>query len=872
MRIHDRAIGLPIFLAGLGIVGSALPGLAQVTPDGSLATPTQVTPLANGALFIDRGTPRGTTLFHSFDRFSVGPTESVIFGSGSLYRTIVGRVTGGGQSLLDGTISVQGGANLLLINPAGIRLGDQVRFNMTGGLVLSTAQSARFADGTEFGTTIASGAPALTVAVLPGLQWGTIAPTSTIEAVENLAFPGDLSLVAGRIAVGGFATTGGNLELRSVGDITIAGLDGPNNGLRAASTTIDAGGDLRVTGYINLRQDSLGRAGDVRIGQQIAPRSVTVGGISTRNFNGDGGSIAVTTTGQFRTTGAFGRADGQTLPLVDQPIQPGDRVAIATQARGNGGGITITAGSIVTSAAVLSDSFGTGQAGPIALTSRGALSVQGVIDAGAVNGDGGAVSLVSDGDLLAGDIKTQGRSSGAISLRSGQTLSLLGPISTEALDGSGAVSLTGKTIDLRQTQVTTAGRRGGQVTVTGDRLLLDQSRIVTTAFGDDLARFGDVRLAVGELRAIGPLAAGLTPGAAVGVTTQDLGNNARGGNISLTADRITLTGASLTALNGGAIEIATQQLDLTNGGILLRSGNPAVRAGDLRIEADRIGLNQGLLEASGAAGDGANLRVTARSLSMAGGSSLLASAGYGGGIGSAQTIGSGAGGNLILDLGELTALANDNNDLISRATNPGTGLGGDRGQTKVKGDLLTNFELRSDADLVALFGNGDGLNFRKLGSNDVQGVKPKPPVDGPIEPPIDPPIEPPSEPPIEPPIEPIEPDEPPVDPGIDPVPGLSSLRFIDRPIATIAYGQGCDAGRYWADRLTGDGAPLPGLGAMAVAEGIVGAVESQGGLEEAGAVTIDGLGRPVLVAANRSLAGRGVSQGFRVDCESMVRP
>jgi filamentous hemagglutinin family protein len=842
----NRVVGV-----GLLAVGWGLPGLAQVVPDGTAAT--LVTTQANGTQLIGGGTARGTTLFHSFDRFSVGAAESVLFGSGNLYRTIVGRVTGGNQSRLDGTIGVEGSANLLLINPAGMTLGRDVRFNMTGSLLLSTA-TAKFADGTEFG--VGTAVPALTVAVLPGIQWGPIAPTSTIAAtgnIEKIDFPGDLSLVAGKIDVAGYAILDrGQLTLRALGDITIAGVDGSDNGLRATTLTIDAGGDLRVAGYVNLRRNILGSAGSVTIGETIAPRSVTVRGISTRNFNGDGGAISVTTTGEFRTTGAFSRSDGNTLSLLNQVIQPGDRVSVASEAQGKGGAIAIKAGSIVTSAAVISDSLGSGTGGAIVLTSAGALSVQGVIDAGASangGGDGGSVTLVSGGDLLAGTIKTQGRSSGDIQLTAARTLSLLGPISTEALEVSGAVNLTGQSIELRQTQVTTAGRRGGSVTVTGN-LLLDGSRIVTTAFGDDLARFGDVRV-TGDLVAIGPLGASLNPATPVGITTRDLGNSARGGNLTVSGNQLSLTGASLTALNGGAIEIATQALAVTNGGIYQRSGNTAVTAGDLRIGADRVQLNQGAIEVSGASGDGANLRLTARSLSMAGGSSLLASAGYGGGIGSAQTLGAGLGGNLFLDLGELTATANGNNDLISRATNPGTS----RGQTQVKTELLRDFALRSDASLQVDFGNSDGLNFRQLASNDVRGIPTKPPVGGPIEPPINPPIEPPIDPPVIPPV-------------IPPV-VATTARYSDRPVTTIAYDRGCDAARHWADRTGREAAPLPNLGAIATGLAAVddSVGERTGLVREASGATIDAQGRTVLMPGLGGL--QQAARRFRVNCEPL---
>jgi hypothetical protein len=392
----------------------------------------------------------------------------------------------------------------------------------------------------------------------------------------------------------------------------------------------------------------------------------------------------------------------------------------------------------------------------------------------------------------------------AVSLVSGGDL-LVGTIETQGRS-SGDISLTaGQTLSLLGPISTEAREGSGAVTLTGQSIELRQTQVMTAG----------------------------RRGGAVTVT----------GNLLLDGSRI-----MTNTLTGGTIEIAAPDLVVTNGGIYQRSGGPA---GDLRIVADRVSLDQGAIEVSGAGGDGANLRLTARSLTMTGGSSLLASAGYAGGIGSAQILGTGFGGNVFLDLETLTATANGNNDLISRATNPGA----DRGQTLVRSDaLLRDFQGRSDASLVADFGNSDGLNFRRLASNDVRGIPPKPPVGGPVDPPVvDPPV-------IAPPV---------IDPPVIPSAVQPKVSYSDRPITTIAADRGCDPARHWADRTGLEPAPLPNLGAIAIGSAAVVTTDPQTGLvREASTVIINDQGRYVLTPGLGGI--QQAARQFRVRCEPLA--
>ncbi|MEW6493303.1 MAG: CHAT domain-containing protein [Cyanobacteriota bacterium] len=130
-----------------GILGT-LPVLAvPIVSDGT--TGTVVTPNGN-RLDITGGTfsENGTNLFHSFQKLGLNSGETANFISNPAIQNILGRVTGGDASIIQGLIQVTGGnSNLFLMNPAGIIFGSDARLNVPASFTATTATGIGLGNG-----------------------------------------------------------------------------------------------------------------------------------------------------------------------------------------------------------------------------------------------------------------------------------------------------------------------------------------------------------------------------------------------------------------------------------------------------------------------------------------------------------------------------------------------------------------------------------------------------------------------------------------------------------------------------------------------------------------------------------------------------
>jgi len=131
----------------LAIIFGLLPTIAKAqltaAPDGtntSVTTNGNSIDITGGSLSND-----SANLFHSFSEFNVDINQTANFISQPSIQNILGRVTGGNASLINGLIRVSGGnSNLYLMNPAGIIFGRNASLNVPASFTATTATKITF--------------------------------------------------------------------------------------------------------------------------------------------------------------------------------------------------------------------------------------------------------------------------------------------------------------------------------------------------------------------------------------------------------------------------------------------------------------------------------------------------------------------------------------------------------------------------------------------------------------------------------------------------------------------------------------------------------------------------------------------------------
>lgn len=220
-RIPMRA--RPILLVALLVCD---PVRADVVLDGTLG-PAGALSGPDFNVTAELGRQAGPNLFHSFGRFDVGVSESVTFSGPQSVERIIARINSGQASTIDGLLQNDiAGADLFLINPAGLRFGRESRLNLDGSLYVSSADYLSFDDGVRF--TAGEGATSTFSTAAPrafgflGGEAGTVNLSSaTLDNDDFFGVPGlavpfgeELLVVGGRIEVAaGLIARDGRLRL-----------------------------------------------------------------------------------------------------------------------------------------------------------------------------------------------------------------------------------------------------------------------------------------------------------------------------------------------------------------------------------------------------------------------------------------------------------------------------------------------------------------------------------------------------------------------------------------------------------------------------------------------------------------------------------
>jgi len=134
---------LSLLILLLAIV-AATPTKSQTITPANDGTGTTVNQNGN-QLNIQGSTRNGGNLFHSFDQFNVNSGQTANFLTTPDTTNILGRITGGNASYINGLIQVIGSnSNLFLINPAGIIFGPNATLNIPASFSVTTATGIGF--------------------------------------------------------------------------------------------------------------------------------------------------------------------------------------------------------------------------------------------------------------------------------------------------------------------------------------------------------------------------------------------------------------------------------------------------------------------------------------------------------------------------------------------------------------------------------------------------------------------------------------------------------------------------------------------------------------------------------------------------------
>ncbi|MBW2232393.1 MAG: filamentous hemagglutinin N-terminal domain-containing protein [Deltaproteobacteria bacterium] len=567
--------------AAIGLLAAALPARAQVVRDDFLGAGTIGSGLDSDGQFADyvitetHGALEGGNLFYSFGNFDVGNREVATFTLTQPISidNIISRVTSGSPSNIDGTIrttSDLAGANVFLLNPAGISFGENAHLDVQGSFHASTADLLRFKEGPDFDAFDKTSTPLLNPANPSAFGFTRPDPGSiSISRSQDLGvLPGEtLSLIGGY-----------DSALPSLGGVTIISTAGFGENILAPDATVQIaaarpGIDIPLV-LSDLDVDALGpgELGNVVLQNfaQVdvstpflasAPRAGTVV-IRAEQFVMANNALVNARNGS--TSDARGPID--IAVSGDIAIGTGSQITTWSQGAGSSGDVLLRARTVSASGNSELSSFttGTGEAGAIRIDADDVAIEGGLLQSTSFgSGRGGAIEIdaasvdLSGGGRVTSEAWSDG-DGGAIDVRA-QSLQ----ISNAMYDPSGTFISTNtlSTLD-------TAGSGGALTVHVGTLTLTDGGQLFARTAGAGNA--GPLTVEASDFVSLSGVDGGGFPS---GITSRAL-QSATG--------------------EGGRIKITTPILELSNGAQIASDTFGAGPAGDLEIFAsERVRVEGG---------------------------------------------------------------------------------------------------------------------------------------------------------------------------------------------------------------------------------------------------------------------------------------
>jgi filamentous hemagglutinin family protein len=468
----------------------------------------------------------------------------------------------------------------------------------------------------------------------------------------------------------------------------------------ASVITINAPGNI-TTGTINItpfsaenvpetntastiRLTSTEGAIDTSVGTLDAGTNLDNGGTITLNAEGD------VTTGNLNSTGVF---RGGTINLTSNSgnIDTTAGTLDTSSENGNGGGITLNTegGDITTGDMSLNGEL---RGGTLQLTSdNGTIDTSaGMLESSSGNGESGAIALNTSGNIILGDIVSDGASGGKITEIRSQTgdVSVLGTINSFSSAGrGGTINFTANnTLSVLNGTIIsqTDNGRGGDINLSARKFMMQEGIISANTAGSgqggtltlDAAEAAELNSGELSVTSSGTGNAGnltveteqlnVQEGATLSTTTTDSG---QGGNLTVNADEVNVEGTSADGTSstvrslsqgtgaGGNIDINARTLQVQRGGTVSTTTQNQGRAGNLTLEATESVQVRGVSEngqtpsdvfsQTTGAGEGGDVTITTQQVEIENRGNVAA-----------ETDGRGQAGNLTINSAQSIALRN----------------------------------------------------------------------------------------------------------------------------------------------------------------------------------------------------------------------
>ncbi|MCP4345527.1 MAG: filamentous hemagglutinin N-terminal domain-containing protein [Desulfobacterales bacterium] len=548
------------------------------------------------------GTQAGANLFHSFQQFNIHSDESATFTGPDSVQNIISRVTGGDASRIDGELaSAIPGADLFLLNPAGVMFGPNASLDLGGSFHVSTADYLRMGENEKFFTepveteVLSAASPAAF-----GFLDNDVAPIS-FDGSRMGTLPGKE-----------FTMTGGDITLEK------SWLTAPDGTVGMASVASPGEIELTETGIELSSFDSMGNISLSYLHDDCKPPdcgTVLSDGVShyrggATDVSGDRGGLIVIRGGDMYLSDTLiasnsystGNGKGIDIELSGTLRTENGDISTHNHSSGQGGLLSVRAENIFMNEKPESTQigpgsyfttrcFGTGNAGRMTIvTSEFEINRSILNTITEVSGDAGSISI--DADKLEMSHRSYIQSS---SYGSGDA----GQISINA----GNVSITSGTHIVANVQSDSpdAGH-GGDITINADEILVSGyehgssrqsssficSCVVGSADGGSLNIEAD-RLKIDDIGVITTMTAGSGNAGPLNVSADYL-EISRGGQLNSSSATM---GNQMASGNGGPLNVKAKEIRLSDVGVIFSVGYGTGDSGDLNVEAERIEMTGG---------------------------------------------------------------------------------------------------------------------------------------------------------------------------------------------------------------------------------------------------------------------------------------